>query len=892
MGNILKKLSPKYFKNKTISNFAGLVETYLGGSPYGFCFLDGNGVITYVNKKVEEITGYKKEYLKGLDVKELPFVKSGEIQRADDVSPDQSDDQTLIYEARVKRKDGQYVWLFFTVIPIKPGKSGESIGNIVFVYDQTYYKKLEEELKFSDAALRSIQEGMVISDNDFKVTFMNEAAERIYGAKIPEIKGKSIPDFIKLLWPSSDLFGEECEDYDKNGIGHYEHLIEVCGCRKWTDVIIQRIKDNKGNGIANLAIINDITRRKENEEKLRFSDAAFKSIQEGVIAIDNEGEITHWNAVCERMYGIDASRAVGRLITDVIHGEDDKGIQIDELSAMLEQSAFLHTEQLFRTESASVWVDLTVQAIVADGKNYGWVLLSTDITQRKLAEKKLRESEASLAKAQSIAGIGSWYWDFVPGDAFWSDEFFRLFGYQPHEVTPSMKLVQDAAHPEDRDALCRMMEANIKEGATGDIIVRFFRKDGKLWFADVVADAVRDKDGNLKRVFGYIQDISKIKEAEEREKQMQLELQGANRLASIGEMASGLAHEINNPLTGIIGFSQLLIEKDIPADIKDDLETINREAQRAAGIVRGLLTFAHQQRLGRSMVNINEVILETLKLRAYELELCNIGIATELDADIPETAVDVIQIQQVFLNIILNAEQAIKSIHKAGTITVRTEKIGNNIRVSFIDDGPGIKKGDLHRIFNPFFTTKEVGKGTGLGLSMSHGIVTQHGGKISVESEFGQGAKLIVELPINDDVTAVDNCPEQIYASQNGFQKRGLIIDDERVVLVYLNRLMKDCGYEIETVNNGRDALNLIGIKDYDFILLDIKMPEMNGIDVYRRIIDINPSLKQKIIVVTGDVLERDTSRFIEETGVACINKPVNVDQLKKNLSRVLAAGN
>jgi CheY-like chemotaxis protein len=175
---------------------------------------------------------------------------------------------------------------------------------------------------------------------------------------------------------------------------------------------------------------------------------------------------------------------------------------------------------------------------------------------------------------------------------------------------------------------------------------------------------------------------------------------------------------------------------------------------------------------------------------------------------------------------------------------------------------------------------------------MSHGIVTQHGGKISVESEFGQGAKLIVELPINDDVTAVDNFPEQIYASQNGFQKKGLIIDDERVVLVYLNRLMKDCGYEIETVNNGRDALNLIGIKDYDFILLDIKMPEMNGIDVYRRIIDINPSLKQKIIVVTGDVLERDTSRFIEETGVACINKPVNVDQLKKNLSRVLAAGN
>jgi C4-dicarboxylate-specific signal transduction histidine kinase len=233
------------------------------------------------------------------------------------------------------------------------------------------------------------------------------------------------------------------------------------------------------------------------------------------------------------------------------------------------------------------------------------------------------------------------------------------------------------------------------------------------------------------------------------QKRIEEQLILADRLASIGELSSGIAHELNNQLTSVIGFSQLLIEGDVPDNIKDDLSIVYSEAQRAASIVKNLLTFARKHTPVKQLSQINAVIEDVLRLRTYEQKVNNIEVEKHLATNLPEIMIDPFQMQQVFLNIIVNAEFAMLEAHNKGKLVITTEKSENIMRITFTDDGSGITKENLKHMFDPFFTTKEVGKGTGLGLSICHGIVTEHGGQIYARSGKGEGATFIIELPFN-----------------------------------------------------------------------------------------------------------------------------------------------
>jgi PAS domain S-box-containing protein len=251
-----------------------------------------------------------------------------------------------------------------------------------------------------------------------------------------------------------------------------------------------------------------------------------------------------------------------------------------------------------------------------------------------------------------------------------------------------------------------------------------------------------DEKGRVVGSVHIARDITEQKKVQER-------IVVSDRLITVGEMASGIAHELNNPLTGVIGLSQLLVGKDMPDAIRKDVETICSEAQRAATIVKNLLTFARKHTPTRQPTQTNNIIEDVLKLRSYEHRINNIQVERQLDTELPEIMADYFQIQQVFLNIILNAEGAMAEAHNQGTLTITTERVNGNIKVSFTDDGPGIPRENLSRLFDPFFTTKEVGKGTGLGLSICYGIVSEHNGKIYAESKTDKGATFIVELPLN-----------------------------------------------------------------------------------------------------------------------------------------------
>ena len=262
-------------------------------------------------------------------------------------------------------------------------------------------------------------------------------------------------------------------------------------------------------------------------------------------------------------------------------------------------------------------------------------------------------------------------------------------------------------------------------------------------YLDITSSPILDDKGEVIGAVLIARDIAE-------RKRMQEQLMLTDRLASVGELASGIAHEINNPLTSIITFSQLLSEKDLAGDIKEDLATINSEARRTAEIVKNLLTFARKHPPKKQPTLIHNVIEDALKLRAYNQQQNNIEVYRQFAPDIPEIMADNFQLQQVFFNIIINAEYFMILAHNRGRLTITTEKVDGFIRVSFADDGPGIQKENLSRLFAPFFTTKEVGKGTGLGLSICHGIVAEHGGRIYARSEQGGGSTFVIELPVKN----------------------------------------------------------------------------------------------------------------------------------------------
>jgi len=363
----------------------------------------------------------------------------------------------------------------------------------------------------------------------------------------------------------------------------------------------------------------------------------------------------------------------------------------------------------------------------------------------------------------------------------------------------------------------------------------------------------------------------------------------SSHLASIGELASGIAHEVNNPLASIVLYTQLLMEEDLPAKTKSDVMSIYESAVRAINIIRRLLTFARQQLQQKMATDINEMVAVTLELRKYALETSNIQVRTRLAQGLPLTLADAGQIQQVFLNIVLNAEAEMKLSRGKGSLFITTELVDNTIKIAFTDDGPGITRENMNKIFNPFFTTREVGQGTGLGLSICHGIVADHDGKIYAESGPGNGATFYVELPVIPCGQAEKKAELAQPDTLEAGSRRILIVDDEVSILDSLGRLLVKHGYRVDTVDNCRSALDMILAEKYDCILLDIKLPGMSGIELYKEIKKSDASLVRKIAFITGNIMEQETRRFLQENRVAYFVKPFEMKQLIKELDILLS---
>lgn len=431
--------------------------------------------------------------------------------------------------------------------------------------------------------------------------------------------------------------------------------------------------------------------------------------------------------------------------------------------------------------------------------------------------------------------------------------------------------------PESRSTLLTTLA---REGAVRDALLRLRREDGAAMWIEMTARAV-PRSGEI-RIEALMRDVTDRQRLQDQSRDLYQQLAQSEKLAALGQSMSGVAHELNNPLATILACAERLNGLRVDEATKRDLSAIHNAAERAARIVRNLQTFARKRHTTRSTIDLNQVVRDTLALRTYGTDAGHIALVVNLADSLPPVFVDPHQIQQILLNLLINAEQAMLDSHGRGTLMVSTHANTDDdvVVVEVSDDGPGVPEDMQARIFDPFFTTKPVGRGTGLGLSVAYAIAQEHGGQISVAPREGGGAAFRLELPISGlKVRSTDNA-QVVAAPPVPKGTRVLVIEDEAALGDAVAAALADEGFRPDRASDGEEALARMRECYYDVIICDLKMPKVDGMTFFNTVAARTPHVARRLIFVTGDVAGTDAERFLEESGCRWVPKPFRLKDL------------
>lgn len=908
-----------------------------------------DGRVTYVNQMVIKLFGFDP---RGIEMKQRAsilglFRTNGELYSPEELPLSRSFSRGEIVhgeEVYIKRADGTQVLISASTTPLYD--NNRSLYAAIGVFDDiTERKRAEEALRESEERFRQIAEsaGAWIWEVDKEgiYRYSSPYVERILGYTPDELVGKM--HFY-------DFFPAEMRDELKTEVfrafGNKQPLQGYLNpdiCKDGRLVILDTsgtpILDDKGNFRGYRGVDVDITKHKQAEEVLKKTEENFRNSLDdlplGVRIVNNADETIYANRALLDIYGyagieeLKATSAKERFtpgsyaqyLARKRKRENNEFVSPRfEISVIRKNGEIRHLE-VFRKEV--LW-----------NRHVQFQLLYHDITERKRAEEKILlnekhlqylldlhrmkdRTENSLMEHVLQASIKSLQSEFAFIGLMSPDEARMVIHAWSKEAMKKCAVTEKPLHfPITEAGLWgeavrqrRPVIVNDYAGSSqkrgypdGHVPIKCFLSvpvfsAGKIVAVAAVANKVSgydDADINiLTSLLNEMWNLVESKQAEHNKMEFERKAQNASRLAAIGEMAAGIAHEINNPLTPILGFTEMLLMRDLPEDVKSDLKIIYNSTRRAAEVTRRLLTFARQSKPMRSLCSINEVIESALQLRAYHLKTSGTRVTIGLDPEVPPTVADAGQLQQVFLNLIMNAEYEMEQAQGSGNLLIKTEKTGDIIRISVIDNGPGISKDNMDKLFTPFFTTKKGNEGTGLGLSVCHGIIAEHNGRIYAESREGKGATFIIELPIimshpQENESEIPE-PDWHEAGETG-KTRILVVDDEPSIVQILKRVLSGQGYEVNTTGKAKEALKMAGNGKYECILLDIKLPDMSGIELYQHLEGMDKSSAQKIIFITGDVIGSDTSEFFSRTGVTHIAKPFDIEDLKKEIKNKLTS--
>ncbi|OGO30343.1 MAG: hypothetical protein A2Z29_09790 [Chloroflexi bacterium RBG_16_56_11] len=482
-----------------------------------------------------------------------------------------------------------------------------------------------------------------------------------------------------------------------------------------------------------LIVLNtDITQQQKTEERLRLLSSVTQQVSDSTIVTDLDFKITYLNEAAEKMFGYSASETMGKSLGLFNFKPLREQTSRQIMKTVNSGRVWSGTARKKRKDGTAIYCHCRLSPLYNEkGQIISYIDVEHDVTEQKEMEVKLNDQNRLVESILATMPEGVLVINRNDQIILANQAFYDIFHISKRAI--GNKPISDII---PRDKLSNLYMA-VLLGQKANNTLEFRYLVGGI--EKIITCSIVQMDDE--RLLLTFIDISQEREEEEK-------LYLTDRLASLGEMAAGLAHELNNPLTGILSLSQLLVREDMPAEQKEDLQCIYDEAKRAADIVKNVLLFARNNNFENGHASANEVVREVLRLREHQEKTSNISVVTQLQEDLPRIAIDKFQLQQVCLNIILNAEAAIKETNNPGTLTVMTKRVDDNIDIIFSDTGGGIKKNVLPRIFDPFFTTKEIGKGTGLGLSICYGIVVKHGGKIDVRTKVNEGSTFAVRIPV------------------------------------------------------------------------------------------------------------------------------------------------
>jgi two-component system NtrC family sensor kinase len=726
-------------------------RTILEEMEEGYYEVDIAGNFTFVNDAQCRLFGYSKEDIIGMNFRGFtPAEKAKDIFEAYNRMY-KTGEPLRNFVSEVIRKDGSHGFAETSAFPIRNDK-GEIIGFRGVRRDITERMKMEEALRQSEERYRTVLNEMQDSyfevDLGGHVTFANDSMCKSLGYSREELIGMSYKRFTPQndIEPAFRIFNEVY----RTGVPNKGFLSRTTckdGTMRFNETAVSLLRNNKGEIIGFSCVGRDITERMKMEEALRQSEERYRTILEEIedayVEVDLGGHFTFVNNSTCRDLGYSGEELIGMNYRSCTVEEDVGSVfrvfnEVYQTGVANKGFAF----RVLRKDGSQGFVEMSVSPLRNNnGEIVGFRGVGRDITERKQVEERLRQSEENYKTLFDSSVVGTLVVDAETTKVVMANRAAaKILGFTSAQEAVGANPL-DFVFPQDRD---RVFEIFTKELFEQDLRrtreVQAMTKTGREIWVSVTGARIMHKS-KLAGLISFI-DITEQKRQSER-------LMITDRLASLGELAAGTAHELNNPLTSIIGFSQLLLEKEIPDDIREDLRLINSEAQRAARVIGNLLTFGRKQAPVKQLNQINNIIEDVLQLRAYEHKANSIEVEKRLAPYLPEVMVDYFQMQQVFMNIIINAEYFMTEAHGKGTLTVTTKKQNSSVLIIIADDGPGIPPENLKRIFDPFFTTKEAGKGTGLGLSICHGILTEHGGQIYARSQLGKGATFVVELPVD-----------------------------------------------------------------------------------------------------------------------------------------------
>ena len=736
---------------------------------------------------------------------------------------------------------------------------------------------------FDDILLAMDLEGEIRAVNRSFADLVGKPFQEIIGCRISEFFEDADGNPIEILEAGKTRFLER-----RIWSGEVQVRLKKRNAVYFFDCVAHAmLRDGEVHGVTVLA--RDITAMKRSEA--HFTEL-FETLQEGIYIVTPEDKILEVNPALVKMLGYSSKEELlSKRVSEVFADESQRASIVREVSR--EASPHGHELTLRRKDGQPVYCLNTASAVRdTSGRVIRFQGALVDITERRAIEKQLHQQQEFARRLVDSFPDLIFVVDTERRYNFVSSKFKEVLGYEPTEVIGLT--FGERTHVDDRPAMLALFDDLVagKENFAS-IEVRVRHKQGEWRSLKCNFSPLFDEQGKIEGAVVSGRDVTEVK-------RLETQLIQAEKLAAMGQMLAGVAHELNNPLTAILGASELLRERQgVDDNTKRQLEMTHRQARRAARIVQNLLEFSRPASPQKKTLDLNVVIDRTLQLQDHSLRRNNVEVEFQAVPGLPPIVGDANQLIQIFLNLISNAEQAIREVRPSGRIQIRLARSGNRVSATVQDDGVGIPLEVLPKLFDPFFTTKRPGGGTGLGLSICMSIVREHGGNIEASSLPAGGAAFTVTLPVAEQEAGrrtpakIDSgSGERAMPTLDAFSKHSvLVVDDEESIRMLLAEGLASYGLKVDCAATAEQAMSLVLNTKYDVILCDLKLsgsgPNSDGYSVAQRLKIAASANQPELIFMSGELMSEDNGNL--PPGVHRLQKPFRISDVLHILTEIFS---